>query len=94
MEVECMVTHPPGHGALLTGGAGLVGLALNAEVHDVVPEVGWIHLFTMKYVENLYIDKDCKYLLGRVVVKKNICETRSLSIDIEVQRHTCKQMQV
>ena len=45
-------------------------------------------------VENLYIDKDCKYLLGRAVVKKNICETRSLSNDIEVQRHTCQQMQV
>ena len=31
-----MVTHPPGHGALLTGSAGLVGLALDAQVHDVV----------------------------------------------------------
>jgi hypothetical protein len=40
MEVESMVAHPPGHGALLTGGAGLVGLALDAEVHDVVPKVG------------------------------------------------------
>ena len=39
MEVESMVAHPPGHGALLTGSAGLVGLALDAEVHDVVPKV-------------------------------------------------------
>merc|ERR1719470_669513 len=37
MEVKCMVTHPPSNSALLTGGAGLIGLALNAEVHDVVP---------------------------------------------------------
>ena len=37
VEVEGMVAHPPGHGALLAGGAGLVGLALDAEVHDVVP---------------------------------------------------------
>ena len=35
-----MVAHPPGHGALLAGGAGLVGLALNAEVHDVFPADG------------------------------------------------------
>ena len=35
-----MVAHAPGHGALLTGGAGLVGLALDAQVHDVVPKQG------------------------------------------------------
>ena len=32
-----MVAHPPGHGALLAGGTRLVGLALDAQVHDVVP---------------------------------------------------------
>ena len=40
MEVECVVTHSPGHCALLTGGTGLVGLTLDAEVHDVVPADG------------------------------------------------------
>jgi hypothetical protein len=37
MEVKGMVAHAPSHRALLTGGAGLVGLALDAQVHDVVP---------------------------------------------------------
>jgi hypothetical protein len=32
-----MVAHAPGHGALLASGARLVGLALDAQVHDVVP---------------------------------------------------------
>ena len=40
MEVKGVVTHAPGHGALLAGGAGLVGLALDAQVHDVVPADG------------------------------------------------------
>ena len=40
MEVEGVVAHPPGHSALLAGGAGLVGLALDAQVHDVVPADG------------------------------------------------------
>ena len=40
MKVEGMVTHPPGHGALLARLAGLVGLALDAQVHDVVPADG------------------------------------------------------
>ena len=31
-------SHAPGYGALFTGGRGLVGLTLDAEVHDVVPE--------------------------------------------------------
>ena len=35
-----MVAHPPGHGALLAGLAGLVGLALDAQIHDVVPTDG------------------------------------------------------
>ena len=30
-------SHAPRHSALLTGGGGLVGLALNAQIHDVVP---------------------------------------------------------
>ena len=40
MEVEGVVAHPPGHGTLLASGAGLVGLTLDAEVHDVVPADG------------------------------------------------------
>ena len=40
VEVECVVAHPPGHGTLLASGAGLVGLTLDAEVHDVVPADG------------------------------------------------------
>ena len=39
MKVEGMVTHTPGHRALLTCGAGLIGLALDTQVHDVVPRV-------------------------------------------------------
>ena len=40
MEVEGVVTHAPSDGALLGGGGGLVGLALDAQVHDVVPADG------------------------------------------------------
>merc|ERR1719356_1146155 len=40
VEVEGVVTHPPGHGALLAGGARLIGLTLDAQVHDVVPADG------------------------------------------------------
>ena len=40
VEVEGVVTHSPGHGALLAGGAGLVCLTLDAQVHDVVPADG------------------------------------------------------
>ena len=40
VEVECVVTHPPGYRALLAGGTGLVSLALDAEIHDVVPADG------------------------------------------------------
>ena len=40
VEVECVVAHSPGHCALLTGGTGLVGLTLDAQVHDVVPADG------------------------------------------------------
>ena len=36
VEVECVVAHSPGHGALLAGGARLVSLALDAQIHDVV----------------------------------------------------------
>ena len=31
-------SHSPSHGALLTGGGGLVCLTLDAEIHDVVPK--------------------------------------------------------
>ena len=40
MKVEGVIAHPPGNGALLASGAGLVGLALDAQVHDVVPADG------------------------------------------------------
>ena len=33
-----MVAHPPGHRALLAGGAGLISLTLDAQVHDMVPK--------------------------------------------------------
>ena len=39
VEVEGVVAHAPCDGALLGGGGGLVCLALDAQVHDVVP--GW-----------------------------------------------------
>merc|ERR1719384_1035 len=40
VEVEGVVTHPPGNRALLAGGARLVCLALDAQVHDVVAADG------------------------------------------------------
>jgi len=40
VEVKGMVAHPPSDGALLGGGGGLIGLALDAEVHDVVATDG------------------------------------------------------
>ena len=40
VEVECVVAHSPCNGALLRCGWGLVGLALDAQVHDVVPADG------------------------------------------------------
>lgn len=42
VEVERMVADAPGHGALLAGGRCLVGLALDAQVHDVVAANGAI----------------------------------------------------
>jgi hypothetical protein len=39
MKMEGMVAHAPGHGALLACGAGLIGLTLDAQVHDVVPVI-------------------------------------------------------
>merc|ERR1719356_1933288 len=40
VEVEGVVTHPPGHSALLTGSTRLISLTLDAQVHDVVPADG------------------------------------------------------
>ena len=40
MEVEGVVAHAPGHGALLRCSGSLISLALDAEVHDVVPADG------------------------------------------------------
>ena len=40
MEVEGVVADTPGDGALLCGGGRLVGLALDAQVHDVVTADG------------------------------------------------------
>ena len=40
MEVECVVTHPPCDCALFASGRGLVGLTLDAQVHDVIPANG------------------------------------------------------
>ena len=35
-----MVANTPGNGALFRGGTGLVGLAFNAEIHNVVAADG------------------------------------------------------
>ena len=51
VEVEGVVAHPPGHGALLAGGAGLVSLALDAQVHDVVPGQ-----WALSHVQDVYDD--------------------------------------
>ncbi len=40
VEVEGVVAHAPGHGALLARGRGLVRLALDAQIHDVVAADG------------------------------------------------------
>ena len=37
MEVKCMVADPPSNSAFLTGGASLVSLALDTEIHNVIP---------------------------------------------------------
>ena len=40
MEVKSVVAHSPSDSALLGCGGGLIGLALDAEVHDVVAADG------------------------------------------------------
>lgn len=42
MEVERMIANPPSHCALLTRVGSLVGLTLDAQVHDVVSTNGTI----------------------------------------------------
>ena len=42
VEVEGVIAHAPGHGALLGRGSGLVGLTLDAQVHDVVAANGTV----------------------------------------------------
>jgi len=37
VEMEGMIANTPRNSAFLTGGGGLVGLTLDAEIHDVVP---------------------------------------------------------
>lgn len=37
VEVEGVVAHTPRYSTLLAGGAGLVSLTFNTQVHDVVP---------------------------------------------------------
>ena len=37
VKVKCMVADPPSNSAFLTGGAGLVCLAFDTEIHDVIP---------------------------------------------------------
>ena len=55
MEVEGVVAHPLGHGALLAGLAGLVGLALDEQVHDVVPvPVFQQHFFFFGHIFNVH----------------------------------------
>lgn len=40
MEVEGVVAYSPSHGALFTGRRGLVGLALDTKIHNVVSADG------------------------------------------------------
>jgi hypothetical protein len=40
MKVECVIADTPRHRALLSRGRRLVGLALDAQVHDVVAADG------------------------------------------------------
>lgn len=42
MEVESMITNTPSHGAFFTGGRSLIGLTLDAQVHDVIAANGAI----------------------------------------------------
>ena len=37
VKVKCMVANPPSYSAFLACSASLVSLALDAEIHDVVP---------------------------------------------------------
>lgn len=40
MEMEGVITHAPSHSALFTRSRGLIGLTLDAEIHDVIPTDG------------------------------------------------------
>ena len=42
VEVKSMITNSPRHSAFFASCAGLVGLALDAEIHDVVPADGTV----------------------------------------------------
>ena len=37
MEVKCVITHSPSHGTLFGSHRSLIGLAFNAQIHDVIP---------------------------------------------------------
>ena len=37
MKVKCMVAHSPSNGAFFARGGGLIGLAFDAQIHDVIP---------------------------------------------------------
>ena len=40
--MKCMITHSPGYSAFLGGSRGLIGLAFNAQIHDMVSANGAI----------------------------------------------------
>ena len=42
MEMKCMITHSPSHGTFFWGYGGLISLAFNAQIHDVVSANGAI----------------------------------------------------
>ena len=42
MEMKCMVAHSPSHGTFFWGYGGLISLAFNAQIHDVVSTNGTI----------------------------------------------------
>lgn len=95
MEVEGVVANPPGHCALLVA-AGLRGLALDAQVHDVVaadgtrihhkvpgPQSHCIPLLHLVFVRLLHFD-----MLSRVLRIVTDLENRATSFGISIG-HVC-----
>lgn len=65
MEVEGVVADAPGHSALLAGGRGLVRLALDAQIHDVVAADGAIVHHNIYWEEEERVSERGKHLGSR-----------------------------